>query len=306
MLFLFSFIENYFLIITITFVWSVINEAFRPANLSLISDVVLPEKRRTAFALNRLAINLGMSIGPVAGGFLFLIDFSFLFYANGLTSIIAGIFLIASPWQSETTDDIISHHTGTDIKHSGIFKDRAFLYFLLAIIPVQMVFFQHMGALPIYIVNELGFSTAVFGLLAIINTVLIIIIEVPLNDAISSWSFKKSLMLGSFLTAIGFGAMAFSKNIPLIAITIVIWTFGEMIIFPISAAYVSEVAPKKKMGEYMGFYQMTFSVAFMLGPWLGTEIFEHLGSVNLWIFTFLLGTLSAFMMLKIADKSEAY
>jgi MFS family permease len=99
--------------------------------------------------------------------------------------------------------------------------------------------------------------------------------------------------------------MAFSKDIPLLAMTIVIWTFGEMIIFPISAAYVSEIAPKKKMGEYMGFYQMTFSAAFMLGPWLGTEILEHFGSANLWAFTFLLGILSSFMMLKISGKSQS-
>jgi predicted MFS family arabinose efflux permease len=303
-LFLFPFIENYYMILGITFLWSIINEAFRPANLSLISEVVSPEKRRTAFALNRLAINLGMSIGPVAGGFLTLIDFSFLFYADGLTSIIAGIFLITSSWQPGDSDEKISHHDSADLKHSGIFKDRAFLYFLMSMIPVQIVFFQHMGAMPIYIVNELGFSTALFGSLIIINTVLIIFIEVPLNDAIGGWPYKKSLMLGSLLTAIGFGAMAFSTNIPLIALTIVTWTFGEMIIFPISAAYVSEIAPKKKMGEYMGFYQMTFSIAFMVGPWLGTEILEHFGSFNLWIFTFLLGALSAFMMLKIRDISQ--
>ena len=304
MLFLFSFIKNYYMILAITLLWSFINEAFRPANLSLISEVVQPERRRTAFALNRLAINLGMSIGPVAGGFLTLMDFSFLFYVNGLTSIIAGIFLTASPWQSDNGEEKMSHHDSTDIKHSGIFKDRAYLYFLVSIIPVQIVFFQHMGAMPIYVVNELGFSTAVFGMLAMINTGLIIFIEVPLNEAISSWSFKKSLLLGSLLCAIGFGAMAFSKDIPLLAITIVAWTFGEMIIFPISAAYVSEIAPKKKMGEYMGFYQMTFSIAFMIGPWIGTEILEHFGSVNLWICTFLLGVSSAFMMLKISGKSH--
>ncbi|RPI66884.1 MAG: MFS transporter, partial [Ignavibacteriales bacterium] len=295
----FPFIENYFLILAITLLWSFINEAFRPANLSLISEVVLPEKRRTAFALNRLAINLGMSIGPVAGGFLTLIDFSFLFYANGLTSILAGIFLVASPWQPENTEEKISHQDAVDLKHSGILRDKAYLYFLISIIPVQIVFFQHIGAMPIYVVSELGFSTAVFGLLAIINTVLIIFIEVPLNESITGWSFKKSLMLGSLLCGIGFGSMAFSRDIPLLAMTIIIWTFGEMIFFPISAAYVSEIAPKKKMGEYMGFYQMTFSIAFMLGPWLGTEVLEHLGSVTLWIFTFSLGALSAFMMLRI-------
>ena len=67
--------------------------SFRPANLSLISFETSTDQRKTAFALNRLAINLGMSIGPVIGGFLTQIDYTFLFYGNGISTILSGVFL---------------------------------------------------------------------------------------------------------------------------------------------------------------------------------------------------------------------
>jgi hypothetical protein len=37
--------------------------------MALYSDLVGPERRKPAFALARLAINLGMSVGPAMGGF---------------------------------------------------------------------------------------------------------------------------------------------------------------------------------------------------------------------------------------------
>ncbi|MCZ7614937.1 MAG: MFS transporter [Ignavibacteriaceae bacterium] len=178
-------------------------------------------------------------------------------------------------------------------------KDRRLLYFLLALIPVEIVFFQHIGALPLFIVTELGFSNAVFGFLSAVNTVLIIFIEVPLNDSMRNWDDKKALSLGALLCGVGFGLMAFTNTIPPIVVLIVIWTFGEMIFFPSSGEYVAKIAPEKQRGEYMGYFQMSFSFAFMVGPWLGTTVLDLYSTFNLWIGCLVFGLISTLMMLQI-------
>ena len=89
--------------------------------------------------------------------------------------------------------------------------EQWFLLFMLALIPVELVFFQLLGGLPLYIVRELKYSTSTFGILMAVNTVLIIIVEVPLNNAMAHWDDRKSLAPGAFLCAIGFGAMFFSR-----------------------------------------------------------------------------------------------
>lgn len=309
MLFVYPFITNYYLILLYTLVWSVIGEAFRPANLALISYEAEPEQRKTAFALNRLAINLGMSIGPVAGGFLSAVDFDLLFYVDGVTSILAGIFLMISRFDKHEAnikqqDSIHIDAKPALVNSQSILKDKLFLFFMLSIIPVNMVFFQHIGALPIYIVRDLGYRESVFGLLSAVNTVMIIFIEVPLNNAMARWSDKKSLALGAMLTAIGFGAMALSGNIIFIIGSIVIWTFGEMIFFPACASYASAISPEARRGEYMGYFQMTFSVALMIGPWIGTEILDLFGFVVLWGGTFLLGGISTIMLMLFKEKQN--
>ncbi|MDP3582060.1 MAG: MFS transporter, partial [Ignavibacteria bacterium] len=281
MIFLYSFIKDYNLILIVTFVWSVISEAFRPANLSLISFETSTEQRKTAFALNRLAINLGMSIGPVIGGFLTQIDYSLLFYVNGVCTILSGIFLSFIKIKSQSLENKLETaeqktSLATNQNKFSIFSDKRFLFFMIALIPVNLVFFQFLGGLPLYIVNELHYTEATFGILMSINTILIVLVEVPLNNAMSNWDDRKSLALGSLLAAVGFGMMSFSSSLVWLVITIVIWTFGEMIFFPSSASYSTVISPEEKRGEYMGYYQMVFSFGFMFGPWLGAVVLDKL------------------------------
>ncbi len=293
---LYSFLENYYLILIASFILSAVNESFRPANLSMISELVNPSQRRVAFALNRLAINAGMSIGPVIGGFLTLIDFHYLFYVNALSSFAAGIYLSSVKWTSLKSDETKKESETKSIYRLNVLSDKAFLFFLFAVIPVNLVFFQHIGALPLYIVDDLGYTTAAFGLLSAVNTVMIIILEVPINDLMGNISYKKSLVAGALLAAIGFGAFAIAQTtIPLI-IAIMIFTFGEMIFFPVTAAYTSEIAPENRKGEYMGYYQMTFSLGFSFGPWLGTVVYQNFGSATLWLGAFCLGLVSVMLL----------
>jgi predicted MFS family arabinose efflux permease len=121
-------------------------------------------------------------------------------------------------------------------------------------------------------------------------------VEVPLNSAMADWSHRHSLALGALLVGAGFGALVFVRGTVGAAATIVLWTVGEMIILPASAAFVSDIAPREQSGAYMGLYTMGFSVALAIGPWLGTETLDRFGSAPVWIGTFLCGCITAAMV----------
>lgn len=306
-LFVFSFISNYYFILPLSFLWAIVNEAFRPASLSFISNESTSKQRKTAFALYRLAINLGMSIGPVLGGMLSEISYDLLFYVDAGTSLSAGIFLTAVKWdirKSETTET----EALPELKSTffSALADKPFLFFLLAALPVSIVYMQSMSTLPLFVVENLGFSNSTFGMLIAVNTVLIILIELPLNASMTNWKDENSLYLGALLTGIGFGALAFADSFLLLITSIVVWTFGEMIFFPGAAAMASEIAPAKRRGEYMGFYQMVFSLSFMLAPYLGTLIYDSFSPRILWIAAFFFSLLSlAFVYFSKVYKQKA-
>lgn len=294
MLLTFPLIQSYYFLLAYTFIWSLIAESFRPAAMSYISKSVEPSLMKTAFAVNRLAINLGMSIGPVLGGFLSTINFSLLFYVDGGTSILAGILLIAAKLPAIQKDE--DYEKEIENKKFDVIaphKNLKFLLFLASIIPVQMVFFQLLSTFPLFVVEDCGLSREMFGVLHSINTILIIIVEVPLNAAMKSWQDSKSMALGAFLFAAGFGAMVFANSFATLAITVAIWTFGEMILLPASSTFVAGIAPKKKVGEYMGFYQMSFGFSWTAAPWAGTQIYQYFGAKTLWLTAFILGSISS-------------
>jgi predicted MFS family arabinose efflux permease len=304
-LFIYPLADSFAVILLITLVWAITSEAFRPASMAVIADLVAPDQRKSAFALSRLAINLGMSIGPAAGGFLAMVSFPALFIVDGATSIIAGLVLAASRWRvnhnaahsdGEVKDD------ATELHHRrGAMGDRRFLFFLVAFIPVEIVFFQTQAAMPLFLVGDLGITERLFGILLTINTVLIILIEVPLNAAMAHWNDRLSLVVGALLTGIGFGALALAANAWFVAATVVVWTFGEMILFAASSAYVAEISPPDRRGEYMGLFQMSFSLSFAVGPWLGAVVLERAGATALWGATFICCLVSALMMARISS-----
>lgn len=285
-----------------TVLWAATNELYRPASLAVVSDLVPPERRRAAFSLNRLAINLGMSLGPALGGFLATMSFPALFVVDGATSLGAGLILLAVPWRSEAGRTPARRAADTP-RSAPLLRDPSLLFFLAALFPVALVFFQHEGAMPLFLVKDLGLSEATYGALFTVNTLLIVFVEVWLNTATAGWSHRRTLSLAALLFGVGFGALAFVRGLLGVAATVVVWTFGEMMLFPGMSAYVAAISPEDRRGEAMGLYTMTFNLASAFGPWAGTLLYDRRGSTALWGATFALGALSAAMMLRLREPS---
>jgi predicted MFS family arabinose efflux permease len=302
LLIVFPMVSQFSAVMAITVLWAILSEAFRPANLAMITDLVAPEQRKAAFALNRLAINIGMSIGPAAGGFLVMISYPILFWVNGATAILAALVLTFVPWKPRYPHPAAYPSNGSEEK-SSLLSDRRIIYFLAAMLPVLIVFFQHTSSMPLFLVNELHLPESDYGILFTLNTGLIIFLEVSLNLRMAHWPHRKALSLAALLVAVGFGSMMFSSDFFTVAITLAIWTFGEMILFPGASAYMAELAPPDRRGEYMGYYQMTFSLSFILGPWIGLQTYDHGGTNILWGGAFVLGGVSALMMSRISDNA---
>jgi MFS family permease len=297
-------------ILAATAVLAMVTESFRPAAMSFFGETVEPARRKSAFSLYRLAINLGMAIGPAVGGILATISFRYLFVADGATSLAAAAVLIlaAMPQRTAATRSALggaAPTTATRLRLStAAHADLRFLFFLASVLPVCVVFFQHISSMPLFIVQDLGLSPRTFGLLFSLNCLLIVLLEVPLNAATSHWPHRRTLALGALLSGAGFGAMAFARDFASLAATVVLWTFGEMLFFPASAAYATDIAPDARRGEYSGLYTMMFSVAFAVGPWAGTVVLERAGARLLWGLTFLLGALAAAMFLRMPEPKH--
>jgi MFS family permease len=120
------------------------------------------------------------------------------------------------------------------------------------------------------------------------------------------WPHRRSLLLGSLLVALGYGALAFARTAGAVAATIVVWTFGEIFVFGALNALAVELAPPARRGEYMGLFQMAFSSAFLIGPALGVLVLERLGSSALWGGCFVVAILSGALLARVRPRTAGH
>jgi Arabinose efflux permease len=130
----FPLVHSYGGVLSITLAWAFVSECFRPATLALVASIVAPEQRKPAYALVRLAINLGMSIGPAVAGFLAARSFGWIFVVDGATTIAAGIVLIAVPFAAAKQFASERHARSTrraSDSSSSLLNDRRMMFFSL-------------------------------------------------------------------------------------------------------------------------------------------------------------------------------
>jgi predicted MFS family arabinose efflux permease len=102
----------------------------------------------------------------------------------------------------------------------------------------------------------------------------------------SHWPHGRALLLGALCVATGFGLTAWATGYALLLLSTVIWTFGEMILFPTMSDAVATLAPPDRRGEYMGLLSLAFAAGLALGPWLGVLAYAQAGPRILWCATF--------------------
>lgn len=274
-------LDSYFAIAAMMFFVAAVGEALRPANNTAIAEAARPENRARSYALNRLAINLGMTIGPAAGGLLADINYVYLFWADGITCLVAGIVLLLFGSRlkkfdkrkvTEKFENLISP-----------WKDRIFLFILFLLLIIGIVFCQIFNTWPLYLKEFYLLKEDSIGLLLGINAVIIVLAEMPLIHKVEKKNPLKVMGIGALLILGGFSLMPISHTFIFAAATVFVWTIGEMLVFPLVTGFIANRASDANRGKYMGMTTLTFSLSLVAGPALGTLVYEKLGPDQLWI-----------------------
>ena len=174
--------------------------------------------------MQRLASNLGFSVGPAAGGFLASRHFWLLFVVVALTTLIAAIALL---WffRLRRIEGATDENVNVEVRTSPLL-DKTFVYFLALMLMSMLVFFQFLPTYPLYLQDHYGLSTELIGLMFAINTVVIVVFEMLLVDHVKHWPLLPTIGWGSFLTCVGFGIFPFGTSIAFGALAMLVVT-GE-------------------------------------------------------------------------------
>jgi MFS family permease len=265
-------------------------ELYRPAAAALLTDVTRAGERVTAFAVYRLAINLGFAAGPAVGGLLADRSFVYLFLGDAATSLAYGVIALVALPRRAPPEAAVRLPGGI----REVFSDLRLVWFFVASVLVAFVFMQHNTTYPLQMA-AVGLAPSAYGMLISINGLIVLAIELPLTRLTRRHPAPAVMALGALLVGAGFGLTGLASSALLLAGTVVIWTLGEIVLLPVATAYIADVAPPHMRGRYQGVWGFTFGLGLVLAPAVGGAVFARAGEA-LWPLCFVLCAMAAAML----------
>lgn len=278
-----------------TFCFTLLGDTFRPANSSAIAHYSTEATRTRAFSLNRLAINLGWAVGGGLGGYLASIDYSLLFWADGLTCIAAAIVLMlalpASKTNSGRQKDRETASSTKFISHpspaSSPYTDWFFVRFMGLTLLFVCSFVLLFSLLPLYCKQVLHLTETQIGLLMSLNGLIIVFVEMALVFAIEQrWPQSRPkfvvIGIGVGLTGLAYALLPTSQWPGWALITILFMTAGEILAMPFMQSMAVARSNERNRGQYMAFYTMAWASSQLISPFVGTQIIGAAGFTALW------------------------
>ncbi|HEV2843775.1 MAG TPA: MFS transporter [Thermoanaerobaculia bacterium] len=275
-------IQGRLAIFLVILVLSFVGEIFRPANMAALAAASDPGERARSFALLRLAVNVGMTLGPTVGGFLALYDYGWLFVADGVTCILAAGLLQITSRGSRAPARSPAVPGAPVAPARSPWRDGPMLVVFGLMFLLNLVTFQLASTFPLALRDLYGFSEARIGLTMAVNTIVIVLFEMVLVHTLSRRDPLKVSGVGAFFFCAGFGLLPFGSGMAFVVFTVLVWTVGEMLVFPIVSSAVADRAPEGSRGSYMGMLNLSYAAGFVAGPLAGTWVYENLGPETLW------------------------
>lgn len=248
---------------------------FGPAANALLSDLVTPSLRVTAYALLRLAVNAGFAAGPAIAGVLYAVSPVLIFTGDAATTLIFAVLaLLFLPHGLRTVSGNVSSprvilrswlEAGRDAWHNG-----PFLQLYVGMLLMAVAFMQVFTVLGLHMTAR-GLDTFSYGVAMGFNGFLIMGFELPLAHLVRRFPARPVLVAGFVVTGLGCAAFAGADTLTECLLAMAVFTFGEMISLPIAAGYASELAPVALRGRYFGVFGTVWGLAGLVGsagPWM--------------------------------------
>jgi MFS family permease len=265
------------------------NGGFAPSHSSLLAALTSREQRNTAYALQRATDNLGFGAGALIGGLIATTQvpssFTLLFLLDAGTFVAFMVVLsfVPHPPAIPAADRAAG-------RYSAVLRDRTFVLLLLVIaLLVTAAYAQVSTVLPPFAKEHAAVSEAGIGVVFLVNTVLIVVAQLPLAKALEGRRRMRAIALAALIFAATAGSVLavgawLDATAAVVALcgVVVLFSLGECLHGAVQNPLIADLAPEHLLGRYMALRTIAWQVGFMAGPALGSYLLAR-SSTGLWL-----------------------
>ncbi|MDQ0638563.1 MFS family permease [Pedobacter sp. W3I1] len=282
---LFSTITHFSTLCILAVVISFFSEAFRPANFTAVAHYAAEGTITRSYSLNRLAVNIGWSVGISLAGIIASINYKLLFIVEGGVSIVVGLLILS--FLPQVKDFIKkAKENASSMVIMKPWKDIFYVKFILLTTVFITCAFLMFRVVPVFFKEQWHIDEFAIGIIIGINGVVIALFEMIMINKIEA---KRSpmffIIIGAVLFSVAYIMLSapVSFHIVAAALTIVVFTCGEMFSLPFINTIVISRSNEHNRGLYAAGYTLSWSCAQVVGPLFGFFIAKNLGYNWLWL-----------------------
>lgn len=271
---------------------------YTPAAEAYIADLTTGKERDQAYSLLKVANNVGFGTGFVVGGLLYEWASVAVFIVDGLTSAIVALVLLFFISQTQSRQSNFTFKTSIDDWKQAITKRRV-LGLAGLNIGFAVMYAQMQTTIPVVVTDTLGLSAAQMGTLFILNPLTLVLFQIPVVDAISTWRRTRGLIVAAgfwgasmiviwCVYIIEKGVIAFNNQsllilgVVLVGGHLVLRTLGEILHSPLATSLMSDLGTNKERGSQLSLLEIAKRAGFGIGSFIGGVFFDYGVAAWLW------------------------
>lgn len=304
-----GFLGDSLIIPVLLIIASFFSSIVQPINSALVSDLVKKEDRKRAFSLLYFGINVGVAIGPLIAGYLFYDYIQWIFWGDAITTFIAVILIIRyipETKLSEKEIQEINHTLNENEKMEsqgtiGAFLKRpTLIIFTFCSALTHFAYAQSNFALPATLSDLFAKKGVIyFANLMSFNALLVVFFTIIITKLTDKNRVIYNVAFSNILYCIGFGMMAFVHNMPLIIVSVYLWTMAEILSVTNTGVYIANNTPITHRSRFNAIISIIGSLGHMLGPMIGGIFVTQYSMNHLWILTGVLSIIAFFGLMMI-------
>ena len=272
-------VDGFAATVAVTAVLSAGVQSYGPLAQTVVGISAATEQRVRMFALYRLAMNVGATLGPLLGTVLMDWSLTALLLGNAVAATLSTLLLFALP--TDLADDSMAPgrepHAADAPQRSSRAAGRVGAEFTAVCVLLGLVSFtygQQTGAFALAI-RDAPVNPAIYGYLLAGNAAMVVLCEVPATRYSSRWQTGNALAAGAFCVCAGYALNGAGLTLTVLVAGVLLWTLGEMLLAPVAAAYACEAAPPGLACRYQSRLALCQTGGRSLGPAAGVFLYGY-------------------------------
>jgi MFS family permease len=147
--------------------------------------------------------------------------------------------------------------------------------------------------LAVYTKTNFGLPEYLYGWIPTANAVLCVTVQYPVTRVTSRFRPLTVIAVGMTVYAVGAGSVALMTSFEGFLVSMIVLTFGELIVVPTAAKYVADLARPDLRGHYMSVYWLGWAASRAIAPLVGGFLNDRVGPTAIWYGALVIGLASS-------------